>query len=149
MTVLEVVDEVMVGSVPGRWVSVPAHLDPDCGCGEVEVLMVALPDRTLWLPAGMALEGRDVLLADCLNVGDEAYAGVSSRLAAAFGMPWEVLTVSMVRGQFVLVSFLEEGTKDMLSALEPEELFEMRHANPMPAEMVRALRFIREFGGSV
>ncbi len=150
MTVLEVLDEEDVGGVAGRWVSVPVHMDPDCGCGTAEALLVSLaPVDTPWLPAGWAFEGREALVRSCLGHGEDAWWQGVARLTAAFGLPWEVLTVSMMRGQCVLLAVLEEATKDQVAELEPGVLIGMREANPMPADMVRALRFMRAFEGSV
>lgn len=146
MTALEVVDDVMVGTVPGRWIRTSTHLDPDCGCGEVEVLLVSMADGALWIPAGIALAGRDALLAahEC----DEEWPLVVERMAAAFGLPWERMTVSRVRGQMVLLAVLEEGTLGVLASLDPERLFEMRRVNREPAEVLRALRLMRDYGAA-
>jgi hypothetical protein len=147
MTVLEVVDDVMVGTVPGCWIRTPTHLDPDCSCGEVEVLLVSLPDGALWLPMGLVRDGDRDALTDCLldqEAGSWEFA--AARLTAAFGLPWERLTVSRVRGQLVLLMALEDSTSEVLNGLDPERLFELRRVSREPADVVRALRLMRDHG---
>lgn len=148
--VLAVDSEEMVGEVLVRWVRVPEHLDESCRCGDVD-LMVLAGCPGLWIPGGtvgLQEERADViddlrgegLAADAWDLGAE-------KLCAAFGLPWEDLSLAAVRGLLVLLRALEEETLELLQELETLGLLEMRRACGKPAQVLRALWLLRDHMG--
>jgi hypothetical protein len=149
--VLAVDSEEMVGEVLVRWVvRVPEHLDESCRCGDVDLLFVSgCPG--LWVPGGTVgvQEERADVIDDIRGDGLEADAWDlgAQKLCAAFGLPWEQLSLAAARGLMVLLMALEEGTLDLLREWETLGLLEMRRACSKPAQMLRALRLLRDHMG--
>jgi hypothetical protein len=144
VTVLTVESEETLGSVLVRWVRAPLHLDDSCGCGDGTVMVAAADDTDLWCalavlgPGETCQEGRDRLMEGL------EWERSTAQLAAAFGWPWAKLTVPAMRGQLVLGHALEDETLLMLVRVDPERLLDMRLTCTQPADMVRALRLMRE-----
>ncbi len=150
---LVIAAEQSVGMVLVRWVRAPRHLHPQCLCGDADVMVVSTADVGLWVPAAVVPSGAD--RAEVLDgmVGPEGELG-AGLCAAAFGQPWERLTVLMLGGQLALLAALEEATLDVLSGLEPLGVLGMRRGLRVDSEwagapdVVRALRLMRDYAGA-
>lgn len=144
VTVLEVQSEEMLGDVVVRWVRVPMHLREGCEHAETDLMVVGT--LGLWCPAALLLVGqpRDELREELTE--DNGWEAGVARYVAAFGCPWEQLSMPVARGLLVLMQALEDETLDVLHGLDPVRLVELRLACPRPAQVVRALRAMREYG---
>lgn len=138
--------EERLGAVLLRWVPAPTHLDVSCGCGAVDVLVVADERSGLWMAAAVCEtpEHREAVLSE-LSEDEASVDEATARCSAAFGVPWEELSVAVMRGQLVLMAALEPRTIDVLRELDPGRLVEMRLVNVKPAQVVRALRAMRDY----
>ncbi len=152
MTGLAIEAEQEIAGTLLRWVRVGAHMHPDCACpdvGEVDVLLVSTPEAGgYWLPHAVAWPGQS--RADLLGEIDlgTVFTRATSRCSAALGVEWEALSVLVIRGLFALLAALEPPTLAVLAGLKPERLVELRRTCPLPADVVRALRLMREAQGS-
>jgi hypothetical protein len=145
--VLSVDSEEMVGEVLVRWVRVPEHLDESCRCGVGDLMFVSgCPG--LWVPAlGVGSdEDRDELLGRHREDLDGWDLG-AEKLCAAFGLPWEDMSLAAARGLMVLVRALEDETLALLAELDTERLLGMRRACGKPAQVLRALWLLRDHMG--
>lgn len=146
---LHVLEEEDRGAVLIRWVRAPAHLVPDCKHGEVDVMLVSTPTCGLWSPAMTVLpDEREAGIAEAYEHGAEPWERGVAAYSAAFGLEWERLTVTAIRGLFVLLDALEEPTVRLLHALDPEKLLQMRLAAPDPANVLRNLRLMRSYAAA-
>jgi hypothetical protein len=140
-------DEQVVGSARVRWVRAPLHVVEGCTCEGSSEVMVASLDGGLWLPLGFAHGEHGLHLEHMAEmVEDEGECEAMRRLSAAFGLPWDKLTLAVLHGLFVLIAALEDDTLNLIASLEDERLAELRLTCPAPANVLRALRMMRDYG---
>lgn len=142
---LEVDCEERIGEVLVRWVRVPAHLQDSCSCGETDALLVSCPGRDLWLPGGVFPlgAGRAFVLDTLIDEEWESWNAGAARMAAALGVPWGALTLSVMLGLLALAHGLDDETLFVIGAMETEALLALRRTNTRPADAVRCLRLLR------
>lgn len=139
-----------VETLPGievRWVrGVCSH--PDCGCGDPKRLLVlAAAGTDLWVCGGWVAENDDPgpLLDAFREAGDDVLVAKS---AAAFGMPWDELTLAMLTGQVALLLGVSEEVMCAIRSRPVAELLGLRALVQSPADMARALRLLHDYAGA-
>lgn len=140
MTVaLEVQSERTLAGLPARWVRFDEL--------RVDVLLVSA-EGGLWVPAAEVVwgEDRDEAVAEAVGEDWDRWRRGAVLVSTAFGVPWEDLSLSVIAGQLALVQALEDETLEVLRRLDPERLVELRLTCPRPAQVVRALRCMRDYG---